>query len=92
MTEADRKRILDLCLNMSEEALRVLGFAKRTLDHVPEDENENVEEDLTFIGMTGMIDPPRKEVIKAVETCRAAGIRVIMITGDHKVTALKIAR
>lgn len=92
MTEADRKQILDLCLNMSEEALRVLGFAKRTLDHVPEDENENVEEDLTFIGMTGMIDPPRKEVIKAVETCHAAGIRVIMITGDHKVTALEIAR
>lgn len=92
MTEADRKRILDLCLNMSEEALRVLGFAKRTLDHVPGDENENVEENLTFIGMTGMIDPPRKEVIKAVETCHAAGIRVIMITGDHKVTALEIAR
>lgn len=92
MTEADRKQILDLCLNMSEEALRVLGFAKRSLDHIPEDENENVEENLTFIGMTGMIDPPRKEVIKAVETCHAAGIRVIMITGDHKVTALEIAR
>lgn len=92
MTQTDRKQILDLCLNMSEEALRVLGFAKRTLDHVPGDENENVEENLTFIGMTGMIDPPRKEVIKAVETCHAAGIRVIMITGDHKVTALEIAR
>lgn len=92
MTEADRKQILGLCRNMSEAALRVLGFAKRTLDYVPEDENENVEEDLTFIGMTGMIDPPRKEVIKAVETCHEAGIRVIMITGDHKVTALEIAR
>lgn len=92
MAQTDRKQILDLCLNMSEEALRVLGFAKRTLDHVPGDENENVEENLTFIGMTGMIDPPRKEVIKAVETCHAAGIRVIMITGDHKVTALEIAR
>ena len=92
MTDTDRKRILDLCLSMSEEALRVLGFAKKTLDHAPEDENENVEKDLTFIGMAGMIDPPRKEVIRAVETCHTAGIRVIMITGDHKVTALEIAR
>jgi len=92
MTDIDRKHILDLCLSMSEEALRVLGFAKRTLDHIPEDENENVEEDLTFIGMTGMIDPPRTEVIKAVEACHTAGIRVIMITGDHKITALEIAR
>ena len=92
MTDADRGQILDLCLRMSEEALRVLGFAKRTLSYVPENENDNVEEDLTFIGMTGMIDPPRKEVIKAVETCHSAGIRVIMITGDHKVTALEIAR
>lgn len=65
---------------MSEEALRVLGFAKRTLNCVPEDENENVEKNLTFIGMTGMIDPPRKEVIQAIETCHTAGIRVIMIT------------
>ena len=92
MTDADRGKILDLCLRMSEEALRVLGYAKRTLSYVPENENDNVEEDLTFIGMTGMIDPPRKEVIKAVETCHSAGIRVIMITGDHKVTALEIAR
>ncbi|MDO4308961.1 MAG: cation-translocating P-type ATPase [Eubacteriales bacterium] len=92
MTETDRKQILDLCMKMSEEALRVLGFAKRTLSCIPTDENENVEEDMTFVGMTGMIDPPRKEVIQAVETCHGAGIRVIMITGDHKVTALEIAR
>lgn len=92
ITETDRKQILSLCLKMSGEALRVLGFAKRIMDHVPVDENENVEENLTFVGMTGMIDPPRKEVIQAVETCHAAGIRVIMITGDHKVTALEIAK
>lgn len=92
ITETDRKQILSLCLKMSEEALRVLGFAKRIMDHVPVDENENVEENLTFVGMAGMIDPPRKEVIQAVETCHAAGIRVIMITGDHKVTALEIAK
>ena len=92
MTENDREQILSLCLKMSEEALRVLGFAARTLDEVPADENEDVEKDLTFVGMTGMIDPPRKEVIQAVETCHTAGIRVVMITGDHKVTALTIAK
>lgn len=92
MTDTDRKQILDLCLKMSGEALRVLGFAKRTLSHIPTNENENIEEDLTFVGMTGMIDPPRKEVVQAIETCHTAGIRVIMITGDHKVTALEIAK
>lgn len=92
MTDTDRNQILGLCMKMSEEALRVLGFARRTLSCIPTDENENVEEDMTFVGMTGMIDPPRKEVIQAVETCHGAGIRVIMITGDHKVTALEIAR
>lgn len=92
ITDTDRKRILNLCMKMSKEALRVLGFAKRELDHVPVDENENVEENLIFVGMTGMIDPPRKEVIQAVETCHTAGLRVIMITGDHKITAVEIAR
>lgn len=92
MTAEDRVEILDLCLKMSGEALRVLGYATRTLDHIPEDENENVEENLTFLGLTGMIDPPRKEVIRAVDACHTAGIRVVMITGDHKVTAMEIAR
>ena len=92
MTDRDREAILALCLKMSGDALRVLGYAKRTLDYVPADENEDVEKALTFVGMTGMIDPPRKEVIQAVETCHDAGIRVIMITGAHKVTAFEIAR
>lgn len=92
MTDMDRRQILHLCMKMSEEALRVLGFAERTLTSVPVDENEDVEMDMTFVGMVGMIDPPRKEVIQAVETCHGAGIRVIMITGDHKVTALEIAK
>ncbi|MGN0331903.1 MAG: cation-translocating P-type ATPase [Lachnospiraceae bacterium] len=92
MTDEDRRKILNLCMKMSGEALRVLGFAKRTLDYIPENENENVEDDLTFVGMTGMIDPPRKEVVQAVEACHMAGIRIIMITGDHKVTAMEIAR
>lgn len=92
MTDMDRQEILNLCMSMSEDALRVLGYARKTLNFIPIDENENVEFDMTFVGMTGMIDPPRKEVIQAVETCHHAGIRVVMITGDHKVTAMEIAR
>ena len=92
MTDADRESILALCNRMSGEALRVLGFAARVHTEVPEDESADIESDMTFIGVVGMIDPPRKEVIKAVETCHEAGIRVIMITGDHKVTAMAIAR
>ena len=92
MTDADREKILALCNKMSSDALRVLGFAKKVWAKIPEDESADVEYDMTFIGVTGMIDPPRKEVIKAVETCHEAGIRVIMITGDHKVTAMAIAK
>ena len=92
MTDADRERILALCNRMSADALRVLGFAVRKVAEVPVDENADIEQDMTFIGVTGMIDPPRKEVIKAVETCHEAGIRVVMITGDHKVTAMAIAK
>ena len=92
MTDADRERILELCDRMSGEALRLLGFAVRSWDAVPEEETANLEEGMTFVGAVGMIDPPRKEVIKAVETCHEAGIRVVMITGDHKVTAMAIAK
>ncbi len=92
ITEADKENITKLCLSMSEDALRVLGFAMRTLTALPTDDNENVEFDMTFVGVTGMIDPPRKEVADSVRTCRQAGIRTIMITGDHKVTALAIAK
>ena len=92
MTDADRESILALCNRMSGEALRVLGFAARVHAEVPEDESADIESGMTFIGVVGMIDPPRKEVIKAVETCHEAGIRVVMITGDHKVTAMAIAR
>ena len=92
ITETDKTDIARLCLAMSENALRVLGFAMRTLAEVPEEDDENIEIDLTFIGAVGMIDPPRKEVAESVRTCREAGIRTIMITGDHKVTALAIAK
>ena len=92
MTDADRERILQLCYKMSGEALRVLGFAVCVQGEVPEEEDADLEKDMTFVGAVGMIDPPRKEVIKAVETCHTAGIRVVMITGDHKVTAMAIAK
>ena len=92
MTDADRDEILTLCNGMSNDALRVLGFAVRSVKETPTDENTDLECDMTFVGATGMIDPPRKEVISAVDACHEAGIRVIMITGDHKVTALAIAK
>lgn len=92
MTDADRARILELCYKMSGDALRVLSFAVREHAAVPEEEAADIEEGMTFVGAVGMIDPPRKEVIKAVETCHTAGIRVVMITGDHKVTAMAIAK
>lgn len=92
MTDADREQILKVCNAMSAEALRVLGFAVRSVSEVPEDEGCDLEQDMTFVGVVGMIDPPRKEVIQAVETCHTAGIRVVMITGDHKVTAMAIAK
>ena len=77
---------------MSKNALRVLGFAMRILPILPSDDDESVEFDMTFIGVAGMIDPPRKEVADSVRICRRAGIRTIMITGDHKATALTIAK
>ncbi len=92
MTEADRTNIAKLCLSMSENALRVLGFAMRTLSNVPQEDDEDLEFDMTFVGAVGMIDPPRSEVAESVRTCLTASIRTIMITGDHKVTALAIAK
>ena len=78
---------------MSQNALRVLAIAVRELDGVPENpKSEDVERDLTLVGLVGMIDPPRPEVREAVKVCRAAGIKPVMITGDHVVTASAIAR
>ena len=80
-------------IEMAKEALRVLAFAYKELDHEPTDEEmKNIEENLTFVGMVGMIDPPREEVKQAVEKCKTAGIKTVMITGDHKITAVAIAK
>ena len=78
---------------MAKDALRVLAFAYKELDHMPSKaEMKTIESDLIFIGMVGMIDPPRIEAKKAVEKCKKAGIKTVMITGDHKVTAVAIAK
>jgi Ca2+-transporting ATPase len=92
ITDNDKNNIQKLCLDMSKDALRVLGFARKDIVSVPEEDDENIEFDLTFVGAVGMIDPPRKEVAQSVKTCRKAGIRTIMITGDHKDTAIAIAK
>ena len=78
---------------MAKEALRVLGCAYKEIDHIPsKEEMKDIESNLTFIGMVGMIDPPREEAKKAVEKCKTAGIKTVMITGDHKITATAIAK
>ena len=92
ITSEDKEKILEMSTKMSAKALRTLGFARRNLDTIPEDEEENIEHDLTFIGVCGMIDPPRPEVMESIKTCKSAGIRTVMITGDHLVTAITIAK
>ncbi len=78
---------------MASRALRVLGVAYRDVDAIPEElTTETLETELTFVGLVGMIDPPRMEVKQAVAECYAAGIRPVMITGDHKLTAVAIAK
>lgn len=93
MTDAKRAEILAANKAMADRALRVLAASMRKWDAVPEDcSPANLEHDLVFIGLTGMIDPVRPEVKAAIEECRGAGIRPIMITGDHIDTAVAIAK
>ncbi len=92
MTDEDRRRVLDQNKAYADRALRVLACAYKPLDALPADcSPENVECELIFCGLTGMIDPVRPEVRPAIEKCREAGIRPIMITGDHRDTAAAIA-
>ena len=79
--------------DLAKQALRVLAMAYKYIDHRPsKEEINNLEKDLTFVGMCGMIDPPREEAKRAVEKCKTAGIKTVMITGDHKITATAIAK
>lgn len=89
----DEEEILNASERMAQEGLRVLGVAVKYWKVLPEDLSpDNVETGLTFLGFTGMMDPPREEVKEAVELCKTAGIKPVMVTGDHPITARVIAK
>ena len=90
-TDTDLKYWTKKLNEMTSNALRVLALAYRPLDEVSDD-GEDLEQDLVFVGFVGMMDPPRKEAAEAIEICKKAGIKVVMITGDHKDTAVAIAK
>ncbi|CAD5919272.1 cation-translocating P-type ATPase [Planktothrix agardhii] len=93
LAEADRQIILEQNNAMAGKGLRVLGFATRPLTILPpEGEEESAEQELVWLGLVGMLDAPRPEVREAVKLCREAGIRPVMITGDHQLTAKVIAQ
>ena len=94
LSKIEKQQILDKVKYFSKNALRILGFAYKKLDYIPKDikELEKEENNLSFAGILGMIDPPRESVKKSVELCKNAGIRPIMITGDSIDTAIAIAK
>ncbi|MDH7493597.1 MAG: calcium-translocating P-type ATPase, SERCA-type [Candidatus Saccharicenans sp.] len=93
ITQEDLNRLLQVNESLARQALRVLGCAYRRWPAYPEKlEARAIEKDLVFAGLVAMIDPPRPEVVQAIAACKKAGIKPVMITGDHKVTALAIAR
>ncbi len=93
MTDEYKNKILAANKEMADRALRVLSAAMREYDTLPEEpSSDTAENDLIFIGLTGMIDPIRPEVKAAIEECKSAGIRAVMITGDHRDTAVAIAK
>lgn len=92
LTEKEKKNIAEANLHLAENALRVLAVAMKEIPALPKEVNPTtLEKDLVFVGLLGEIDPPREEARIAVEKCIAAGIKPVMITGDHKVTAVAIA-
>ncbi|VEF47656.1 cation-transporting ATPase, E1-E2 family [Bacillus freudenreichii] len=91
MTTEERQAIMNQANNMSAQALRVLSAAYKVLPGNDDIEDQR-EENLIFLGLTGMMDPPREEVKDSIKICKNAGIRVVMITGDHPQTALAIAK
>jgi Ca2+-transporting ATPase len=92
ITEEDRKEMLKVTEAMATQALRNLGFAFKELPESVATFDEKIEKDMIFVGIMGMIDPPREEVKDAIYLCRNAGIKVVMVTGDHKLTAIAVAK
>jgi Ca2+-transporting ATPase len=93
LTSAQKEKILKTNESLASNALRILGMAYKKLPSTLQEFNEKtVEQDLIFIGLEGMIDPPREEVIEANKKCQKAGIKAVMITGDHKLTAIAVAK
>ncbi|MBU0457453.1 MAG: calcium-translocating P-type ATPase, SERCA-type [Nanoarchaeota archaeon] len=92
LTEQNKKAILNINQDMANNALRVLGFAYKPLTGKYNSASEKIETDLIFVGLQAMIDPPREEVKEAIAKCKTAGIKTIVITGDHKLTAVAIAK
>jgi Ca2+-transporting ATPase len=91
LTDSDKEKIIENNHSLAGKAMRNLAFAFRYLDSLPDDEKvKEAEEDLVYLGIVGMIDPPRPEVYDAIEKCRRANIKIIMVTGDHKLTARAI--
>jgi Ca2+-transporting ATPase len=92
LTGENKKRILNTNQDMTNKALRVLGFAYKPLTGKYKSTPEEVEKDLIFVGLQAMIDPPREGVKESIATCKTAGIEIVLITGDHKLTAIAIAK
>jgi len=93
LTDAKRKEILENNERLASDALRVLGMAfKKVPETLKEFDEEILENNLVFIGLEGMIDPPREEAVEANKKCEEAGIKTVMITGDHKLTAMAVAK
>jgi P-type Ca2+ transporter type 2C len=92
LTPEHQSKLVKITELMASQALRNLGFAYRELPQKETEFGEGIEEGFTFVGIIGMIDPPRIEVKDAIALCKSAGIRVVMITGDHKLTATAVAK
>jgi Ca2+-transporting ATPase len=91
--QTDSNEILDRAVELARDGIRVIAFGYKVVDTLPDPfTNENVERDLIFAGLSGMIDPPRAEAKTAIDECKTAGITTVMITGDHPETAAAIAR
>jgi len=92
LTDNDIKNILDMNRNMADDALRILIMAYKKIPDVREFTHDAIKNNLVFVGLVGMIDSPREDAKLAIQLCRSAGIRPVMITGDHKLTAMAVAK